>query len=45
MSRPLRAVSRRLLGVSGVVALLPERRRGLPSVHQRGVGGNAGGLE
>lgn len=37
MSRPLRAVSRRLLGVSGVVALLPECRRGLPSVH-RGAG-------
>ena len=35
--RPLRAVSRRLLGVSEVVALLPERRRGLPSVH-RGLG-------
>lgn len=38
MSRPLRAVSRRLLGVSGVVALLPECRRGLPSVHRGIIG-------
>ena len=37
MSRPLRAVSRRLLGVSAMVALLPKCRRGLPSVH-RGAG-------
>ena len=37
MSRPLRVVSRRLLGVSEVVALLPKCRRGLPSVH-RGAG-------
>ena len=34
MSRPLRVVSRRLLGVSEVVALPPKCRRGLPSVHR-----------
>lgn len=37
LSQPLRAVSRRLLGVSEDVALLPKCRRGLPSVH-RGAG-------
>ncbi len=43
--RPLRAVCRRLLGVSEAVALCRNWRRGLPSAH-RGLGrGFAEGLE